>query len=417
MLGTLTLLLAALPLLEASDAISPDAQVKALAATVRLHAAGRCCGTGTIVGKRGSTVYVLTAEHCLLSRNLEVELFTASSYPEPASRFPGVTVVASSKRHDLALLKFETSLPIPDPIPICPPSLAPEGKFDVMTIGCSGARAPTILLAKTRGTTWATDVQGGPWVINVDSVPGRSGGAMLDARGLLVGVCCRRLANDYGGYDGVYTGLSEIYALSDEAGLPWLYQGTRETHLPVSAFELLFLKIILAETLMMLMARKADPLPTGDNFTDTSIKADHARWKLLFFLIFNTLVLLAWQESAAENRIPIGFTIGLLLVQNLLAGWIGRPAGFGLKHPLVLLIPCQSALFLLIPTPTWHPQAFAAGYVFLGFAIRVMAAPTIAPQEAARARTDSTEKATNAEQTFAQPTALPDRRDAPVCIP
>lgn len=90
MLGMLPLLVAALPPFEASDAISHNAQVKALAATVRVHDVGRCSGTGTIVGKQGRTVYVLTGEHCIPARNLEVELFTASSYPEPASRFAGV---------------------------------------------------------------------------------------------------------------------------------------------------------------------------------------------------------------------------------------------------------------------------------------------------------------------------------------
>jgi len=417
MLGTFTLLLAALPPFEASDAISHNAQVRALAATVRVHDKGGT-GTGTIVGKQGRSVYILTAYHCIEDHGVQVELFTAESYPNPILCLSSdITVVARSKAHDLALLRVITNERLPPPISICPPSLAPQGKFDVITVGCSGGGAPRVWLAKTLGTTRATNLQGDPWLIDMDSVPGRSGGALIDDRGLLIGVCCRRVPDGSGGCRGVYSGPNEIHALCDEAGLPWLYRDTRDTHLPISAFVLLFVKIVLAEVLMTLFARKADVIPPGDPSAGASIDAVQARWNLLFFLIFSTLLLLGWTELVADYGVPVGMTAGLLLGQYLGATWIGRPAGYGPKHPLVWLIPCQSVLFLLIPTPTWHPQVFAAAYVFLGFAIRVMAIPAGARQEAAQPGAVGAGIVRKGEENTAQPATLSKERDTPVCIP
>lgn len=186
-------------------------------------------GSGVIVAVKGQSVYLLTANHLLASpETATVQLFSAKSYPREEVTVKGAEVVAENKDADLALVKFAVRGAVPNVLPICPPELAPnENTFAVLTIGCSAEGAPTSVIdqvaAKKRIRKPDTKAAAWAWQTGGKPAEGRSGGAMIDKRGNLLGVCSG--ASDGKGY---FCHIEEIHAFLKRNGFQSLFEKEKE---------------------------------------------------------------------------------------------------------------------------------------------------------------------------------------------
>jgi hypothetical protein len=87
---------------------------------------------------------VLTVSHLLTKAlKVEVQTFTAKSYPDPAETIGKVEVLAELPGQDIALLRAPVGK-----IPLRPLALAPAGsaprepRFAVLTVGCDKGKPP-----------------------------------------------------------------------------------------------------------------------------------------------------------------------------------------------------------------------------------------------------------------------------------
>jgi hypothetical protein len=210
-----------------SDQFSKELQHKALAATVRIVLPERQGeGTGVIMGRRDKTVYVLTSNHVVAKGpTVEVHTFTDASYPKP-SESVSAEVWLRWPDDDLALLRAFTQTP-PDPLRICPPTLAPtRDKFSVLTVGCSNGAEPTCMVDRLSESNKFVKPGGRKallWKAATPSTGGRSGGPLIDRRGYVVGICSGSANGKDGQKEGFYTHLSVIHSALDTEGVSWLY--------------------------------------------------------------------------------------------------------------------------------------------------------------------------------------------------
>ena len=234
------------------DAFSRGQLRRALLATVRVDAE-RASGTGTLVGRRGAAGHlILTAKHVLKGKVVRISSFTEASYPAPAQSFTGtIEVLAVSASADVALLLLTTDRPMPESVPICPPGLEPRGAFDVFSVGCNEP-APTLRHGRTLGTTAVAGLSGTFWKVSMRADPGRSGGALVDGRGFLVGVC---YGIDNAG-NGIYQGLPEIREVCERAGASSLSSnGPPSDGFDADVFALLA-KILVGKALVSFFLRR-----------------------------------------------------------------------------------------------------------------------------------------------------------------
>lgn len=200
-----------------TDEFPAEMRERALAACVRVNTE-RGWGSGTIVGSREGRCYVLFASHCVGDHHT-IDLFSGDAkQTEPIGTVVfDVELLADLPEFDVALLRFpyQTKVPI---VRICPPhEFRREAPQRVVTVGCSREERPSIREGSVFWFTSYEELKGKFAVVSTGSAPGRSGGALIDERGLLIGTC-------YGGEShGVYTDLPPIWGLCREAKAHFLY--------------------------------------------------------------------------------------------------------------------------------------------------------------------------------------------------
>jgi S1-C subfamily serine protease len=197
MLALVLLTLAADPFpVVAAPEFPATMQQAALAATVRIqNLSQRTNGSGSIVAVDGPFVYILTAGHVIRGgEQLEVETFTAASYPKTAQVFRTVRIEAESQGvKDMALLRVTAGEKVAQPLQVHPtPAELNRKNFDALTVGCDKGDAPTcqverVVTAKT--VRREGKGEGYCWEVDRAQVQGRSGGPLLDRKGRLIGIC------------------------------------------------------------------------------------------------------------------------------------------------------------------------------------------------------------------------------------
>ncbi len=192
----LPLLLGEIEVVVSAD-FSRELQTTALTATVRIVNPSReTQGSGVVLGRKGSFVYVLTAHHVVDGADrLEVSTFSATTYPRPCRTYRSVRLVArADDMRDLALLRVITDDPMPSTLSLCPARLLlKDGKFKALAVGCTGGRAPTCAVDEVAGKKKvrreAEDKAASFWEVDRRQSGGDSGGPLVDKHGRLLGVC------------------------------------------------------------------------------------------------------------------------------------------------------------------------------------------------------------------------------------
>jgi thiol-disulfide isomerase/thioredoxin len=199
----------------------PASDAALLAASVRLRIEdpqGRSCGSGTIIDARpGSEALILTCGHIFRDSNgqgrIEIDVYG----PAPASHVPGRLVAYDLKR-DVALVAFEPQGEI-TVARVAPPGFSVRQGEAVASVGCNDGADPTV----QHSSVVKLDRYLGPPNLQVSGqpVPGRSGGGLFTADGMVVGVCN---AADPSDHEGLFAALASIHAQLDELGLSAVYR-------------------------------------------------------------------------------------------------------------------------------------------------------------------------------------------------
>ncbi|RLS40246.1 MAG: serine protease [Planctomycetota bacterium] len=197
--------------------VDPDRVVQA---TLALHVGLANEGSGVIVGRRGEKLLALSAAHLFKSQGREAHatLFTPGNPPKAGKQLLEVEVLESWPEIDLVLLALESpSLP-PFPLQLAPARSLP-GKYRgaIHSSGCDkgfpGVRGE-MLIAKVLTTKNSGENEAFYWEVADPSIPGRSGGPLVDTNGKLLGICS---GTDRKG-KGMYVHIDEIRAALKRKG-------------------------------------------------------------------------------------------------------------------------------------------------------------------------------------------------------
>jgi hypothetical protein len=121
--------------------------------------------------------------------------------------------LAWDKQRDLALAYLAVEVPTVTPV-------APEGwpiAQQLTAVGYDHMRRPFTIAPSSVLTIRGQEIR-----TREKPNPGRSGGALLDPHGYVVGVCLARVDGPGGGGYGVYASLPSVHAFLREKGYPWL---------------------------------------------------------------------------------------------------------------------------------------------------------------------------------------------------
>jgi len=208
----------------ASAEFSAAAQKAATLATVRLEV-GSNSGSGTVVGKSGPHLYILTAAHVVDNKqNVRVALFNAESYPRPANIYESGVVIAFSAVKDLAVVRLATSDPPSGIVQLGDVKKMPKIGAVALVSGCLPGKAPICRVdqvsKKVLAKRTADDAPTLFWQMGERYEVGYSGGPTLDATGRLIGVCSGASENR-----SYFIHLLEVQAFLRQEGLNWLMEG------------------------------------------------------------------------------------------------------------------------------------------------------------------------------------------------
>src|SRR3954453_6203271 len=124
----------------ADEKFPQAARETAVAATVRVgNRTKGTAGSGVYLGRKGTSVYVLTAYHVVAgAEDLEVTTFSGEKDPKPDRKYRKVEVVAvAGGVRDLALLRLVTEDRLGKPPLLCPTKAVPTGTgFRALAVGC-----------------------------------------------------------------------------------------------------------------------------------------------------------------------------------------------------------------------------------------------------------------------------------------
>jgi S1-C subfamily serine protease len=229
--GLLALLLTAgqLPVVRSVE-FPAGVQATALTATVRIGNVARMSeGSGVILGREGTSVYILTAAHLVdkaQDQDLVITTFSADSYPNPDSAYRSGKVVAVAPGiRDLALVRILTSDRMPGSLSLCPPRDVPDGEnIRALAVGCTDGEAPTALVDTIRGKRLVRrGAEGGTaycWEVLGKHKGGRSGGPLVDRRGHLLGALSGTTRDR-----SYFCHTGEIRTFLRRSGYEWLARG------------------------------------------------------------------------------------------------------------------------------------------------------------------------------------------------
>ena len=181
-------------------------------------------GSGVIVGRTGALVYLLTADHVVAGADgVHVSLFAEKNDAKASKTYRNGRVIArSADRRDLALVRIAMDEKTLSVLRVCPVGAAPPiDHFPGFATGCSEGQAPTGVeystLIKRKAREKGDAESAYFWEAPGTITRGRSGGPLIDRRGLVVGICSG--TNDGKGY---YTHVDEIHRFFKQRGCDWL---------------------------------------------------------------------------------------------------------------------------------------------------------------------------------------------------
>jgi S1-C subfamily serine protease len=195
-------------------------QVRAVTATVRVvNPTDRREGTGVLVKRERTFLYVLTANHLLgKAQRLEVQTFSAASYPNKDKVYRA-EILARDARADLAVLRIVTRDAPPALLSLAAAQL-PVGEFPALAVGC-GPDGPAAAVATVRAAREVRKpMEEGKtvcWELGEGQPAGWSGGPLVGRSGALLGIASG--ANSGKGY---YVHTQEIHAFLKHHALEWL---------------------------------------------------------------------------------------------------------------------------------------------------------------------------------------------------
>jgi S1-C subfamily serine protease len=205
------------------DDFPADLRSRALAATVRVHCpAKNSAGSGAVVGRTGGFAYVLTAEH-IVGDSEGVEITSFSEKGGPQTYRECRIVARSGDLRDLVLIRVQTDANADlRVLSICPSGEMPKAEdIGGLALGCSEGREPssTAYSALNKKSVRQKGAAGSAyfWESAGTIAKGRSGGPIIDKRGLIVGVCsCTSEGKGY------YTHIHEIARFLKQNRFDWL---------------------------------------------------------------------------------------------------------------------------------------------------------------------------------------------------
>jgi S1-C subfamily serine protease len=213
-------------------ALPQELHSKLLSSSVRLtveDAKGRSHGTGTIIDARKGEALLITCGHLFRETKgeapVKVELFESGPQGVRVVESVTGTVISYDLHRDVAFVSIRPTHTV-CVAPVAPPR-TPIAKGDLAaSVGCNNGQDPTVLPTRI---TWLDRYQGPP---NIEAagapVEGRSGGALFNDKGQLVGVC---FAADYEGNRGLYAGLQSIHDELSRLGLEDVYANPKTSEL------------------------------------------------------------------------------------------------------------------------------------------------------------------------------------------
>ncbi len=208
-------LFASLPPIAAAEGQGQEpARARTEAATVRVTSeADRQFGSGVVIAKSKNLSYVLTAQH-IVSTAKKVEVKVAGGKTFPAE------VLASSAEGDLAVLRLNTVPGVPAPLKLAAAGAKPK---TVSSVGWEKGDAPTAVdetlkeKTKVRLKRPGETISVACWEVERKPAPGRSGGPLVDERGLVLGV-----ASGHDGTTGYFIHVDEVHTFLRQNGLQFL---------------------------------------------------------------------------------------------------------------------------------------------------------------------------------------------------
>lgn len=159
----------------------PDVSAACLKSAGRLLRNGHGAGSAVLIDHRGNEAWILTAQHCVNDPvPVTVEFFDG----EKRIVLPTAEIFAVDEKHDLAILRIVTDQVLPRPLPIA--SKCEAMPFPVYSFGFPGGKAtPCEFVANV------VDVKDHYFVTDKTVERGRSGSAIVDHYGCVVGIASR----------------------------------------------------------------------------------------------------------------------------------------------------------------------------------------------------------------------------------
>jgi S1-C subfamily serine protease len=187
-----------------------------------VNAAKNNRGSGVVIGVRGAFLYVLTASHVVSgSDRLAVHLPPADK-DSKAKVVTDVDILIDGKAQDVALLRVSAGDVKVTPLALAAAPPGGDEAFDALSAGAGDDTDPNVraervlgrkLLRRANGETWFA------WETRDRPETGRSGGALIDSGGRLIGLCSGTQEGK-----GYYTHVDEIRALLKKKSQGWLLE-------------------------------------------------------------------------------------------------------------------------------------------------------------------------------------------------